>query len=174
MLKLVCALLDYNEFNQIKLVCTLSWLLIISFWSNKIDVYNMRQIKKLTGLQACFLGVVRVIWCNSLGDSLFQVYVMNFVEIVLNYYSDITSHVSQAFTSCTHYTSYSLLNFVHAIMCDFWFCQPRLKNSLIFMQNVFEVWEFKENWLKILFLGKLGSKQLFLKSISSHTHAFYS
>ena len=46
-------------------------------------------------------------------------------------------------------------------------------NSLIFMQNVFEVWEFKENWLKILFLGKLGSKQVFLKSISSHTHAFF-
>ena len=28
--------------------------------------------------------------------------------------------------------------------------------------------------MKILFLGKLGSKQVFLKSISSHTHAFCS
>ena len=27
--------------------------------------------------------------------------------------------------------------------------------------------------MKILFLGKLGSKQVFLKSISSHTHAFF-
>ena len=78
----------------------------------------MRQIKKLTWLQACFLGDVRVIWCNSLGDSLFQIYEMNFVEIVVDYYSHITSHVSQAFTSCTHYTSHSSLNFVHVIVCD--------------------------------------------------------
>ena len=69
-------------------------------------------------MQACFLRDVGVIWCNSLGDSLFQMYVMNFVEIVLDYYSHITLHVSQAFTSCTHYTSYSLLNFVHVIVCD--------------------------------------------------------
>ena len=79
----------------------------------------MRQIKKLTWLQAFILGDVRVIWCNSLGDSLFQIYVMNFVEIVIDHYSHITSHVSQAFASCTHYTSYSLLNFVHVIVCDF-------------------------------------------------------
>ena len=79
----------------------------------------MRQIKKLTWLQAFILGDVGVIWYNSLGDSLFQIYVMNFVEIVLNYYSHITSHVSQVFASCTYYTSYSLLNFVHVIVCDF-------------------------------------------------------
>ena len=82
-------------------------------------MYIMRQIKKLTWLQAFILGDVGVIWYNSLGDSLFQIYVMNFVEIVLDYYSYITSHVSQAFASCTHYTSYSLLNFVHVIVCDF-------------------------------------------------------
>ena len=119
MLKLVCTLLNYNEFNQIKLVCILSWLLLISFWSNKIDVYNMRQIRKLTWLQAFILGDAGVIWCNSLGDSLFQIYVMNFVEIVIAYYSHITSHASQVFASCTHYTSYFLLNFIHVIMCDF-------------------------------------------------------
>ena len=79
----------------------------------------MRQIKKLTWLQVCFLGDMRVIWCNSLGDSLFQVYVMNFVKIVLDFYLHITSHVSQTFASCIHYTSYSLLNFVHVIVCDF-------------------------------------------------------
>ena len=78
----------------------------------------MRQIKKFTWLQACFLGDVRVIWCNSLGDSLSQIYVMNFVEIVIDYYSHITSHVSQVFANCTHYTSYSLLNLVHYIVCD--------------------------------------------------------
>ena len=43
---------------------------------------------------------------------------MNFVEIVINHYLLITSHISQATTSCTHYTSYSLLNLVHDIVCD--------------------------------------------------------
>ena len=37
----------------------------------------------------------------------------------------------------------------------------KIQTSLIFMQNVFEVWEFKEHWLKILFLGDLGSIQVF-------------
>ena len=92
------------------------WDKINSNW-NKIGVYIMRQIKKLTRLQACILGDVRVIWCNSLGDSHFQTYVMNFVEIVIDHYLLITSHVSQAIVSCTHYTSYSLLNLVHYIVC---------------------------------------------------------
>ena len=78
----------------------------------------MRQIKKLTWLQAFILGDVGVIWCNSLGDSHFQTYVMNFVEIMIDYYLLITSHVSQAIASYTHYTSYSLLNLVHYIVCD--------------------------------------------------------
>ena len=81
-------------------------------------MYIMRQIKKLTWLQACFLGDVRVIWCNSLGDFFFQTYVMNFVEIMIDYYLHITSHVSQAIASCTHCTSYSLLNLIHDIVCD--------------------------------------------------------
>ena len=119
MLILVCTLLDLklNQTNKIGVYIILA--ILISFWTNKISVYNMRQIKKLTWLKACFLGDVGVIWCNSLGDSLFQIYVMNFVEIVIAYYSHITSQVTQAFTSCTHYTSYSLLNFVHVIVCDF-------------------------------------------------------
>ena len=78
----------------------------------------MRQIKKLTWLQAYILGDVRAIWCNSLGDGHFQTYVMNFVETVIDYYLLITSHVSYAFTSYTYYTSYSLLNSVHYIVCD--------------------------------------------------------
>ena len=49
----------------------------------------------------------------------FKFYVINFVEIVINCYSHITSHVSQVFASCTHYTSYSLLNLVHDIVCEF-------------------------------------------------------
>ena len=79
----------------------------------------MRQNNKLILLQACFLGDVRVIWYNSLGDSLFQTYVINFVEIVIDHYLLITSHVSQAIASCTHYTIYSLLNLVHDIVCNF-------------------------------------------------------
>ena len=43
---------------------------------------------------------------------------MNFVEIMIDYYLHITSHVSQAITSCTHYTSYYLLNLVHDIVCE--------------------------------------------------------
>ena len=44
---------------------------------------------------------------------------MNNVEIVIDYYLRITLYVSHAITSCTHYTSYSLLNLVHDIMCEF-------------------------------------------------------
>ena len=43
---------------------------------------------------------------------------MNNVEIVIDYFLLITSHVSHAFTSCTHFTSYSLLNLVHEIVCE--------------------------------------------------------
>ena len=49
----------------------------------------------------------------------FKFYVMNFVEIVINFYLHITSHVSQAFASCTHYTSYSLLNIIYVTVCIF-------------------------------------------------------
>ena len=36
-----------------------------------------------------------------------------------NYYQHIISHVSHVVTCCTHYTSYSLLNLVHEIVCEF-------------------------------------------------------
>ena len=81
-------------------------------------LWGKKKKKKITWLQACFLGDMTVIWCNSLDDSLFQTYVKNFVEIVIDYYLHITSHVSQAITNSTHYTSYSLLNFVHVNVCD--------------------------------------------------------
>ena len=70
-------------------------------------------------MQACFLEDMGVIWCNSLGDSHFQICVINNVEIVIGYCLHITSHVSHAVTSCTHFTSYSLLNLVHEIVCEF-------------------------------------------------------
>ena len=115
---MVCTLLDLklNQSNKIGVYIILA--ILISFCSNKIGVYNMRQIKKLTWLQTCFLGDMRVIWCNSLGDCLFQTYMMNFVEIMIDYYLQITSHVSQVIACWTYYISYSLLNLVHDIVCD--------------------------------------------------------
>ena len=129
--------------------------ILIRFKLNKIGVYIMRQIKKFTWLQAFILGDVGVIWCNSLGDSLFQIYVMNFVEIVLDYYSHITSHVSQAFASCTHYTSYSLLNFVHVIVCDF---VVAIQNWKFLDFNAKCVWSlrFKEKLIENLIFQRSG------------------
>ena len=80
-------------------------------------MYIMR-LKKITWLQAYFLRDVRVIWCDSLGDSHFQIYVMNNIEIVNDYDLHITSHVYHAITNCTHYTSYFLLNLVHKIVSE--------------------------------------------------------
>ena len=67
-------------------------------------------------MQACFIGDVWVIWCNFLGDSHFQIYVKNNVEIVIDYYLHITPYVV---TSCTHFTNYSLLNLIHEIVYEF-------------------------------------------------------
>ena len=120
---------------------------------NKIGVYIMRQNKKLTWLQACFLGDVRVIWCNSLDDSLFQTYVINFVENVTDYYLYITSHVSQVIASCTHYTSYFLLNLVHDIVCEF---------VLAIQDYIFLVFNAK-CVLCLSFLGPIDSKMCFWK-----------
>ena len=53
---------------------------------------------------------------------------MNDVEIVIDYYLHITSHVSHAVISCTHFTSYFLLNLVHEIVCE---------SSLAIQDNVF-------------------------------------
>ena len=126
-LKLVCTLLNLklNQTNKISVYIIPT--ILISFWTNKIGVYNMRQIKKLTWLQAYVLGDVRVIWCNSLGDSLFQILGDEFCRLYAYCYLHITSHVSQVFASFTHYTSYSLLNFVHVIVCVFRSDQPSLQ-----------------------------------------------
>ena len=103
----------------------------------------------------------------------FKFYMMDCVDFVFNYYTYITSHVTHVFASCTHYTSYYLLNIVHVIVCVFWSDQLSLKLFWVFVQNIFCVWEFKRGCLKILSLEKLGLKLVFWKSISSHTHAFY-
>ena len=54
----------------------------------------------------------------ELGDSHFQIYVMTNVQFVIDYHLHITPHVSHVVTSRTHFTSYSLLSFVHEIVCE--------------------------------------------------------
>ena len=129
-----------------------------------MHVYYKAKIKnKNAWLQACFLRDVRVIWCNSLGDSHFQTYVMNNVEIVIDYYLHITSHVSHAVTSCKHFTSYSLLNLVHEIVCEFGLA-IQIICSMILMQNMFIDWNLGAKCVIILFLKVLGWKTMFLKN----------
>ena len=103
----------------------------------------------------------------------FKFYVMNFVDFVFNCYSHITSHVSQAFTSCTHYTSYSLLKIVHVIVCVFGLTNRVCKyfeflcKTDLMLKNLWKMFDY-------LNFGKTGFKTLFLKNITSHTHAFCS
>ena len=110
---------------------------------------------------------MRVIRCNSLSNSRFQTYVMNNAEIVIDYYLHITSHVSHAFTSCTHFTSYSLLSFVHEIVCKLvW------PSKIIFlwclMQNMFKGWQnLCFWWLKTLFWSSGLKTHIFEKNLNS-------
>ena len=102
---------------------------------------NKKIYKKIKWLQACFIRNVRVTWCNSLSNSHFQISVMNNIDIVIDYYLHITSHVSHAVTSCTHFTSYSLLNLVHEIVCEF---------GLAIQDYIFYDFDTKYvHWLKI-------------------------
>ena len=85
----------------------------------------------------------------------FKFYVMNFVDFVFDFYSHIISHVSQAFASCTHYTSYSLLNLVHYIVCDLVVAIQDYM-FLDLMQNVLNVWVFEDNLIEKLVFGRSG------------------
>ena len=91
-------------------------------------------------------------------NCLFQILVMNFVDFVFNCYTHITSHVIQAFASCTHYTSYSLLNIVHVIVCVSRSNQPSLQLLWVFVQNIFCIREFKGRLFENLNFGKTGFK----------------
>ena len=104
----------------------------------------------------------------------FKFYMMDCVDFVLNYHTHITSHVTQVFASCTHYTSYSLLNIVHASVCVSFDLTNQVWNYFEFLCKTYFVFEnFKGGYLKILNLGKLGLKLVFWNIISSHTHTFY-
>ena len=89
---------------------------------------------------------------------------MNFVDFVIDCYTHITSHITQVFASCTHYTIYSLLNIVHVIMCVFLSDQPSLKLLwVLFVQNIFCVWAFKGRMVENLNFGKTGFKTYVLE-----------
>ena len=63
---------------------------------------------------------------------------------------------SSFFASCTHYTSYSLLNIVHVIVCVSRSDQLSLQLFWVFVQNIFWVWEFKGRMFENLNFGKTG------------------
>ena len=44
---------------------------------------------------------------------------MNNLEIMIDYYLHTTPHISHVVTSCTHFISYSLLNLVYEIVCEY-------------------------------------------------------
>ena len=69
-------------------------------------------------------------------------------------YSHITSYVSQVFTSCTHYTSYSLLNFVYIIVCVFGLTNQVWKFLEFYAKHI---WCLRE-WIENLNFGKTGFK----------------
>ena len=76
---------------------------------------------------------------------------MNFVEIVINYYLHITSHVSHAITSCTHYTSYFLLNLIHNIVCEFVLAIQVIPWFWCKMCLIFKFWGQKKKFWKYCF-----------------------
>ena len=93
----------------------------------------------------------------------FKFYVMNFVDFVL-----IDIHISphmylKFFASFTYYTSYSLLNIVHVIVCVSRFDQPSLQLLWVLVQNIFYVWEFKGRMFENVNFGKNGFKTCVLE-----------
>ena len=88
---------------------------------------------------------------------------MNFVDFVIDCYSHITSHVSQTFANCTHYTSYSMLNIVHVLVCVYGLTNQVLQILWILCKiNLMleNLWRMQE----ILILGILGLNSCFWKS----------
>ena len=73
---------------------------------------------------------------------------MNCVDFVLDCHSHITSHASQVFASFTHYTSYSLLNNVHASVCvlgptnQVWKLSWDLCTTYLLLEKI----NLEENW----------------------------
>ena len=87
----------------------------------------------------------------------FKFYAMNFVDFVVDCYSHITSHVSQAFASCTHNTSYSLLNILHVIVCVYGLTNQVWKILWVLCTTDLLL-KKRGRMLKSKFLGELGFK----------------
>ena len=87
----------------------------------------------------------------------FEFYVINFLDFVVDCYSHITSHVSQTFASCTHNTSYSLLNIVYVIVCVFGLTNQVWKIFWVLCKTDLLL-KKKGDCLKSKFLGELGFK----------------
>ena len=127
---------------QIKFGVYIIFAILISFKSNKIGVYIMRQNKKLTWLQACFLGDVGVIWYNSFGDSLFQILCDEFCRncdwLLFTY------HLTCFSSFCELHTLYKLLFAKLGTLYCVWFCfgHPRLYVPGFWckMSLIFEIW----------------------------------
>ena len=104
----------------------------------------------------------------------FEFYVMNFVEFVIDCYSHITSHVSQTFVSCTHNTSYSLLNIVHIIVCVYGLTNHFWKIFWVLCKNDLLL-KKKGRLFKILNSWKIGFKTCVLgKHFISYSCIFIS
>ena len=92
----------------------------------------------------------------------FKFFVMNFVDFVINCYSHITSHVSHVFARRTHYTSYSLLNIVHVIVCVYGLTNQVFLQSLWIMCKLNLLLENLWRMQNFVF-GNFGLKILDLK-----------
>ena len=68
-------------------------------------------------MQACFLGDVRIIQYNFLGDSHFQTNVIDNIENLFDNYLRITFFLYFVHILVAHTTRKSMLNYVHEIVC---------------------------------------------------------
>ena len=106
---------------------------------------------------------VRIIWCNSLGDSYFQTYVMNNVESVFILYIYMSPCEYFMHLLVAHTTSKTLLNLVHVIVCYV------LWPSKIKLLNVFNAFWGVRKLIKLNCFLKI----LILKIIWSHNHSWH-
>ena len=154
-----------KELKNIYVTRVFSFLSPICPYMISLIVLKREKKKAFTWLQACFLRDVRVICCNSLGDSHFQTNVIDDVESLFDYCLHITFPILCTHTSYTHYTQ-SLLNFVYMIVC--WLIWSSLiEYNLMckckffvlvenFKKNVFRSLKslFSNSWLILIFASK--------------------
>ena len=117
----------------------------------------MRQIKKLTWLQAYVLEDVRVIWCDSLGVCLFQILCDEFCRLCVWFL--FTYHLTCISNCCFLHTLHKLL-FAKLCTCYcvcFWFDQPSLKIPWVLCKTYLMLENLRE-WIENLDVGKTGFK----------------